>query len=67
MAAIGTGNKSVAFANVAAAYAIRDAGPPALIRLDERYADYLQTGFIVLQRSDGQVQDGAAVKLLQHP
>lgn len=63
--ALATGVKSIAFGNVRAAYVIRDVqGSMTLQRLDERYADYNQVGFIGMQRSDGLVQDPSAMKLL---
>ena len=35
-----------------------------LIRLNERYADYGQVGFIAFDRADGVVQDADAFKAL---
>ncbi len=64
MATIATGAKVVAFGNFRAAYVIRDVGAPEVLRLNERYADYLQVGFMGWYRSDGLVQDASAVKLL---
>jgi HK97 family phage major capsid protein len=64
MPSIATGTKPIAFGNFRAAYVIRDVGEVQVLRLVERYADYLQHGFLGYQRSDGQVQDGAAAKLL---
>lgn len=58
-------NKTIAFGNVRAAYAIRDVGAPQVLRLVERFADYLQVGFLAWHRSDGLVQDSSAVKVLQ--
>lgn len=39
----------------------------ALLRLEERYADYLQLGFLAFIRADGDLVDGGggAVKALQ--
>jgi HK97 family phage major capsid protein len=45
-------------------YQIRDVGLPLLVRLNERYADALSTGFFAFQRSDGALLDTGAVKLL---
>jgi HK97 family phage major capsid protein len=65
MPSMATTNKSIAFGNFRAGYVIRDVGAPEVIRMVERYADYLQVGFIGYQRSDGMVQDVSAFKLLQ--
>lgn len=54
--------KSVLFGNFKAGYVIRDVGPPTLLRLDERFADFAQTGFIGFVRSDGRVQDASAYR-----
>jgi HK97 family phage major capsid protein len=43
-------------------YYIRDAGMLEMVRLDERYADYLQSGFFGFLRSDGDLINTAAVK-----
>lgn len=59
------GAKSIVFGNVREAYLIRDVQDFTLMRLAERYADYLQVGFIGFQRSDGTLQNGAAVRTLQ--
>jgi predicted phage gp36 major capsid-like protein len=32
------------------------------MRLEERYADYLQVGFLAFMRSDANVQDASAYK-----
>lgn len=45
-------------------YAVRDAGPVRLVRLDERYADADQVGFMAWMRSDGRYLNTAAVKKL---
>ena len=36
----------------------------ALMRLAERYAEYLQVGFLAYERADALVQDASAAKLL---
>jgi HK97 family phage major capsid protein len=33
------------------------------MRLTERYADFLQVGFLAFQRADGELQDANAFKL----
>jgi HK97 family phage major capsid protein len=65
MSAPATGVKSILFGDIREAYVIRDVSDFALLRLAERYADFLQVGFIGFQRSDGTLQNAAAVKALQ--
>lgn len=65
MSAPATGVKSIGFGDVREAYVIRDVSDFALLRLNERYADYLQVGFLGFQRSDGTLQNAAAFKVLQ--
>lgn len=57
--------KTIGFGDVREAYLIRDVSDFALLRLNERYADYLQVGFLGFQRSDGTLQNGSAFKTLQ--
>lgn len=57
--------KTIAFGDIRAAYLIRDVSDVAVMRLVERYADALQVGFFAFQRSDGTLQNAAAVKLYQ--
>jgi HK97 family phage major capsid protein len=61
------GAKSVLFGDIKTAYLVRDVSGFQLLRLQERYAEYLQVGFLGFQRSDGTVQDAAAVRAYQHP
>ncbi len=58
--------KSILFGDFREAYLIRDVQGIALMRLAERYADFLQVGFLAFARADGTVQNGAAVKAYQH-
>jgi len=60
-----TGVKSIGFGDVKEAYVIRDTSDFALMRLTERYAEFLQVGFLGFQRSDGTLQNSAAFKVLQ--
>ena len=53
---IGAGNYSVLFGDFSK-YIIRDVEGFTLLRLDERYADALQVGFIGFLRTDGKVID----------
>ncbi len=64
MPAIATGNDTIAFGDFSQAYWIRDAGPIQIKRLDERYADTGQVGFLCSARVDGKVVDNGAAKLL---
>lgn len=56
--------KPILFGNFRAGYVTRDAGDMTVLRLAERYADFLQVGFLAFLRSDGAVQDAAAYKAL---
>jgi HK97 family phage major capsid protein len=58
--------KSLLFGDFREAYVIRDVAGFQLLRLEERYADYLQVGFLGFQRSDGTMQNTSAVKAFQH-
>lgn len=61
---VATTKKTVAFGNYGAGYVWRQVNGGQLMRLEERYADYLQVGFFGFGRADGLVQDSSAVKLL---
>lgn len=61
-----SGKKTVAFGDFESAYVVRHAGGAQMLRLEERYAEYLQVGFILFARMDGMVQDTAAVKYITH-
>lgn len=65
MSAPAAAAKSVLFGDIREGYLIRDVSDFALLRLSERYADYLQVGFLGFQRSDGTLQNGSAVRTLQ--
>ena len=56
MASIATGNKTI-LAGDMSKFVIRDAGPVRLARMDERYRDYDQTGFVAFSRVDSIVID----------
>ncbi|WP_420034698.1 phage major capsid protein [Streptomyces sp. cg28] len=62
MPAMAANAKSVLFGDFYAGYLIRDVQDVQLLRLAERYADYLQVGFLAFSRSDGIPQDTAAYK-----
>lgn len=65
MSAPAAGVKSIGFGDIREAYVIRDVQDFALLRLSERYADYLQVGFLGFQRSDGTLQNASAFKVLE--
>jgi len=57
--------KSVLFGDFREGYVIRDVRDVFLLRLEERYADFAQVGFVSFARSDGQPQDLGAYKALR--
>lgn len=61
---VATTNKTIAFGNFRAGYVVRNINGGQLMRLEERYADYLQVGFFAFGRMDALVQDSSAIKLL---
>jgi len=61
---VATTNKTIAFGNFRAGYVVRNINGGQLMRLEERYADYLQVGFFAFGRMDALVQDTSAIKLL---
>lgn len=56
--------KTIAFGDFSF-YVIRDVEGTSLVRLDERYADFLQTGFFAYSRTDGILADTSAIKVYQ--
>lgn len=56
------GAKSILYGDFHAGYLVRDVTGVQVLRLTERYADFLQVGFLAFQRSDGEIQDTNAVK-----
>lgn len=65
MATLAASSKSVLFGNIKDAYLIRMVKDVTLLRLVERYADYLQVGFLAFSRVDGTLQDANAVRVFQ--
>jgi HK97 family phage major capsid protein len=65
---IASGKETVVF-GLLKKYVVRRGGSPILLRLEERYAEYLQVGFVLLERLDGQLVMGGnkAIQVLQHP
>ena len=63
MAAMAQNSLSLGYGNIAGAYVARSVnGSASLLRLTERYADYLQVGFLAFERWDGTLQDPNAFK-----
>ena len=63
-----SGSRSILYGDFSN-YHIRDAGNMILLRLEERYAEKLQVGFLAFLRSDGDLVDAGTnpVKCLEHP
>lgn len=57
--------KSVLFGNFESAYVVRTVEGGTMLRLTERYADYLQVGFFGFIRTDGKPDDLNAVAMFQ--
>jgi len=57
-----TGNVAVLFGDFHTGYIIRQVRGVQSVRLDERYADFLQVGFFAFGRMDGTKDDTAAYK-----
>lgn len=54
--------KAILFGDFFAGYLVRDVQDVKLLRLAERYADFLQVGFLAFARTDGTPQDTGAYK-----
>lgn len=67
MATHAQSSKSILFGDIRQAYAIRIVRDNQLVRLNERYADFLQVGFFLFGRMDGTLQTPGAVRVLQSP
>lgn len=65
-AAPGAGVKGVLFGDLTK-FTVRRAGSVVVRRLNERYADADQVGFVAFVRVDSKVMDNSAIKLLVHP
>lgn len=63
MPAMAASAKSVAFGDLKAGLLVRQVRGAQLMRLTERYADYLQVGFFGFSRWDAKIDDAAAVRL----
>ena len=64
MPAMTTGLKPIAFGDFFEGYLIRQVRGFSLLRLEERYADYLQVGFLGYARYDGNVRNAQAYRLI---
>lgn len=58
--------KSILFGDYETAYIVRRVLGIQSLRLEERYAEFLQVGFLAFLRTDGKVQDANAVKHYQN-
>ncbi|MET8826530.1 phage major capsid protein [Streptomyces sp. NPDC004610] len=58
--------KSIVFGDFTAGYVVRQVQGVTAIRLNERYADYLQSGFFGYAEVDGMVDDGSAIAAYEH-
>lgn len=67
MPVVAANSKSVAFGDFRVGYIIRQVQAVQALRLTERYADYLQVGFLSFARLDGKVDDGSALRILVSP
>jgi HK97 family phage major capsid protein len=65
MAAPAASSKSLLFGDIRAAYLARIVKELTTLRLTERYADYLQVGFLAFKRADGEVQNANAYRVFQ--
>lgn len=58
--------KSIGFGDINAAMVVRQVAGGQLMRLEERYADFLQVGFLGFIRLDAKPDDGAAFRTYAH-
>lgn len=58
--------RSIAFGDFKQAYTIRRARGMQTLRMNERFADALQVGFLAFARYDGVVDDASAAKVFQN-
>ena len=65
MATVAQNSKSLLFGDIKSAYVIRMVRSNELMRLAERYADFLQVGFLMFGRLDGTLQNVGAVRVMQ--
>jgi HK97 family phage major capsid protein len=65
MAPLAVSSKSIGFGNIKQAYVIRKVKDIQTVRLDERFAEFLQAGFFGYARADGTLQNANAFKVAQ--
>ncbi|MFJ8555306.1 phage major capsid protein [Streptomyces sp. NPDC093676] len=58
--------KSIGFGDIKSAYVVRQVAGGQMMRLEERYADFLQVGFLGFLRLDAKPDDGAAFRVYAH-
>lgn len=63
MPAMAANAKSIAFGDINSGLVVRQVNGGQVLRLTERYADYLQVGFLGFGRFDSTIDDSAAVRL----
>ncbi|MFJ6566431.1 phage major capsid protein [Streptomyces sp. NPDC091292] len=59
--------KSIGYGDIGAAYVVRQVAGGQMMRLEERYADYLQVGFLGFLRLDAKPDDSSAFRVYAHP
>lgn len=59
--------KSILFGDFSAGYIVRQVRSVQTLRLTERYADFLQVGFLGFARADGKPDDPGAIRAYQNP
>lgn len=57
---------SIGYGDIKAAYIVRQVAGGQMVRLEERYADYLQVGFFGYTRLDAKPDDGSAFRTFEH-
>lgn len=58
--------KSLGFGDIKSAYVVRQVAGGQLMRLEERYAEFLQVGFLGFLRLDAKPDDLSAFRVFQH-
>lgn len=58
--------KSIGYGDINAAYVVRQVAGGQMMRLEERYADYLQVGFFGFMRLDAKPDDASAFRVFKH-
>ena len=66
MAAMAANAKSIVFGDFKE-FAVRDVQDLVVLRLEQRYAEFAQVGFIAFLRSDSRLLNASAIKHYAHP